>query len=137
VTTEGFAKTSRLLNAKDYKQVFDNARLKVSTPELLFLAHPNQSDHARLGLVIAKKHVKLAVGRNRIKRVVRDSFRHHQCELAGLDIVVLARKGLATLDKQQLHHSCRQMWQQLQKRVEKQQRQAAQQRREANSCDQS
>lgn len=137
MTTTGFAKTSRLLNANDYKQVFDNARLKVSTPELLFLAHPNTLSHPRLGLVIAKKHVKLSVGRNRIKRVVRESFRLHQTELSGLDIVVLARKGLATLDKQQLHLCCQQLWQQLQKRVEKQQRQAEQQRRETTSCDQS
>lgn len=135
MTTEGFARTSRLLNAHDYKQVFDKARLKVSTQELLFLAHPNELPQARLGLVIAKKHVKLSVGRNRIKRVLRDSFRHHQHELVGLDIVVLARKGLATLDNQQLHLCCLQMWQQLQKRVAKQQRQAEQQRLEASSCD--
>jgi ribonuclease P protein component len=135
VTTEGFAKTSRLLNAKDYKQVFDNARLKVSTQELLFLAHPSELPQARLGLVIAKKHVKLSVGRNRIKRVLRDSFRHHQHELTGLDIVVLARKGLATLDKQQLHLCCQQMWQQLQKKVDKQQRRVEQQRRETSTCD--
>lgn len=135
MTTAGFARTSRLLNAKDYKQVFDKARLKVSSPKILILAHPNELSRARIGLVIAKKHVKLAVGRNRIKRVLRDSFRHHQHELEGLDIVVLARKGLATLDNQQLHLCCQQLWQQLQKRVAKQQRQAEQQRRETSSCD--
>lgn len=135
MTTASFKRTSRLLNAGDYKQVFNNARLKVSTPELLFLATRNQSPHARLGLVIAKKHVKLAVRRNRIKRIIRESFRHEQDSLAGLDIVVLARKGLDTLDKPQLHHSCQQLWQQLQRRAEKQQRASERQRDEAKSCE--
>lgn len=135
MTTACFGKTSRLLNARDYKQVFDNARLKVSTPELLFLAYPNQASNARMGLVIAKKHVRLAVRRNRVKRILRETFRHQQSELAGLDIVVLARKGLDTLDKPQLHQSCQQLWQQLQRKFDKQQRQAAQQREEARSCE--
>lgn len=135
MTTTRFGKTSRLLNAKDFTQVFDNARLKVSTAELLFLARPNQLPHARLGLVIAKKHVRKAVARNRVKRIVRESFRLRQADLAGLDIVVLARKGLDTLDKPQLHLSCQQLWQQLQRKAEKQQYQAENSRRETNSCD--
>jgi ribonuclease P protein component len=48
---------------------------------------------ARLGLVVAKKHLKRAVDRNRFKRLVRESFRSHQEQLAGLDVVVLARNG--------------------------------------------
>ncbi|WP_372750399.1 ribonuclease P protein component [Litorivivens sp.] len=136
MTLAAFARTSRLLNAKDFKQVFDTARLKVSTPELLFLACPNQTPHARLGLVIAKKHVKLAVQRNRIKRIIRDSFRHHQHDVSGLDIVVLARKGLGTLDNPQIHRDCQQLWEQLQRRAEKQQRKAERQAREgASSCE--
>ena len=135
MTTTGFGKASRLLNASDFTRVFDNARLKVSTPELLFLARPNQLPHARLGLVIAKKHVRKAVARNRVKRIVRETFRQQQSALAGLDIVVLARKGLDTLDKPQLHLSCQQLWQQLQRKAEKQQQPAENPRREANSCD--
>lgn len=46
---------------------------------------------ARLGLVVGKKHLKKAVDRNRFKRLVRESFRHHQEQLKGLDIIVLAR----------------------------------------------
>lgn len=48
---------------------------------------------ARLGLVVAKKHLKRAIDRNRFKRLVRESFRSHQLQLAGLDVVVLARNG--------------------------------------------
>ncbi len=55
---------------------------------------PTIWSHPRLGLVIGKESVKLSVERNRLKRLIRDSFRLHQELLAGLDIVVVARKGL-------------------------------------------
>ena len=54
----------------------------------------NQLKHARLGLIVSKKTGgKLAVDRNRIKRVIRESFRHQQHQLDGLDIVVVTRGG--------------------------------------------
>lgn len=33
--------------------------------------------------------------RNRLKRLIRESFREHQDMLNGLDIIVIARHGLA------------------------------------------
>lgn len=123
VAEYGFPKTSRLLTPKDYQAVFDQAHLKVSTPELLFLARPNGLPHARLGLVIARKNVRLAVQRNRVKRILRETFRQHQPPMPGLDVVVLARKGLDKLDNRQLHETCEQLWRQLQRRAEKHRRQ--------------
>lgn len=66
-----------------------------------------------MGFVIGKKHVRLAVNRNRIKRVVRDSFRHHQHDLPPVDIIVLAVKGAANIDTQQLHGQLDKAWRQL------------------------
>jgi ribonuclease P protein component len=51
------------------------------------LAAPNGLDYARLGLIIPKKIVSTAVGRNRVKRLLRESFRLQQAGLAGLDVV--------------------------------------------------
>lgn len=48
---------------------------------------------ARLGIVVAKRNVKLAVARNRIKRLVRETFRQQQQRLDGLDIVVVVKKN--------------------------------------------
>jgi hypothetical protein len=50
-----FKKTQRLLNASDYKQVFDDNRVKVANSSLLILAKPADGYPSRLGLVIAKK----------------------------------------------------------------------------------
>lgn len=53
------------------------------------LAAVNGLNHARLGLAIAKKKLPASPGRNRLKRIIRESFRFHHEQLAGLDIVVL------------------------------------------------
>ena len=115
-----FDRTLRLLNASDYQTVFNQSRLKVSTPEILFLAIHNQQHQPRLGLVIAKKNVRLSVQRNRIKRIVRETFRLQQHELGNLDVIVLARRGLDKMDNQQLQQVCTELWQQLKKRALKQ-----------------
>lgn len=92
MSENAFPKTARLLSPKDYKPVFDNSRYKVSTKQFLLLATASQARRPRLGLVIAKKHVSKAVQRNRLKRVLRESFRLRQSEIPLIDIVVLARK---------------------------------------------
>lgn len=119
----GFPKALRLLTPADFKQVFDAADLRVSNKELLILARANLLDRPRLGLVIAKKHIRLATQRNRIKRVVRESFRNQQQALAdvsSIDAIVLARGGLDRLDNRALHDMMRQLWQQLQRKSQKQ-----------------
>lgn len=112
-----FDKSLRLLSAKDYKPVFDKAEFKASTQQVLFLSRSNRLSHSRLGLVIAKKNVRLAVQRNRIKRVIRESFRTHQAQLPAIDIVVLARRNLGDLDNAALHKTCEQLWQKLQRKA--------------------
>jgi ribonuclease P protein component len=97
VTRHAFPKSLRLLVANDFQAVFDNAPFRASHQHLLILARANHTNLPRLGLVIAKKHVRFAVQRNRIKRLIRESFRHQQESLAGLDVIVLARKGMGEL----------------------------------------
>lgn len=57
--------------------------------------------YARLGIVVSKKQFKLAVLRNRNKRLVREAFRLHLLRNRPLDIVVMARGGktLSLADK--------------------------------------
>lgn len=74
------------------------------------LARPNDLARPRLGLAISRKVAKLAVARNRIKRIVRESFRRHQQELASLDCVVLGRAGLAEQDNALLFASLERHW---------------------------
>ncbi len=112
----GFYKSLRLLTAGDYKAVFDKATYKVSSRQVLILANRSNRTEARLGLVIAKKNVRYAVQRNRIKRIIRESFRLNQNRLSGVDSVVLARQGLDKLDNQALHTLFNKLWMQLERK---------------------
>ncbi len=108
--TGRFARHQRLLRPAEFKQVFAHP-CKTSDKYLTLLCRQNDLPQARLGLAIAKKQIKTAVGRNRIKRLSRETFRQFQLELAGLDIVVLARASAAQLTKQELRRVLENLWQ--------------------------
>ncbi|MAZ06374.1 MAG: ribonuclease P protein component [Halomonas sp.] len=111
----GFPKSNRLLRPADYGKVFNDVQLKVPHRNFLILATPNTLGHARVGLIFSKKNLKLSVQRNRIKRQVRESFRH-QTELPGLDVVVLGRQGLVSLDNPTVRASMDDLWRRLRKK---------------------
>lgn len=111
-----FPKSRRLLNARDYSRVFDRADTKASHRYLLLLASRNEGAGPRLGLVIARKNVRLAVQRNRIKRIAREFFRKLPPSEPALDVVLLARRGLDQLDNDELSSILRQQWQMLKRR---------------------
>ncbi|MDX1491339.1 MAG: ribonuclease P protein component [Pseudohongiellaceae bacterium] len=109
----GFSKKLRLLSAADYQPVFKNARYKVSCQQILLLATDSNTSYPRLGLVIAKKNIAKAVARNRVKRIFRESFRHNQRLLPALDIVILARSGLGSLDNKLIRDKIERLWKDL------------------------
>ena len=115
-----FRKSSRLLNSHDFKCVFEDAVYKVSHRHCLILARPNELDHPRLGLVIAKKNIRLAVQRNRVKRSIRETFRLKQHKLPNIDAIVLARSQLDTLSDKELHALFTKNWVRMIDKVKKQ-----------------
>lgn len=114
-----YPKQLRLLTARDYNQVFNHSQFKVSGPLGVFIATSNQHSHPRLGFVIAKKKVKLAVDRNRIKRVMRDNYRLHQHKLPDIDIVFIARPGLGTKENLAISKFCNYAWHKLSEQYSK------------------
>ncbi|NOG32502.1 ribonuclease P protein component [Halomonas sp. TBZ9] len=112
---QGYPRCLRLLNAGDFSHVFEQADLKVHGKGMMALARWNMLGHPRIGLVVSKKNVKLAVQRNRFKRLVRESVRLRQHQLPMLDIVVLARRGVHDLDNDTLHRQLHGMWKRLQR----------------------
>ncbi|MDA8919613.1 ribonuclease P protein component [Porticoccaceae bacterium] len=112
-----FSKNRRLLKASEYQEVFDRNKLKVAHPKLLLLAKQSDCDQSRLGLVVGKKNIPTAVGRNRVKRLVRETFRQAQFPTA-LDIIFLARKDADKLSKTELNLLLKQSWCRLRQRCE-------------------
>jgi len=74
---------------------------------------PNGLDHARLGLAISKRVSKRAVERNRIKRLVRESFRRVRLQLPPVDVVVMAREVAAGLPGPELLVEIDALWRRL------------------------
>jgi len=87
-----FPKTKRLLKKIEYDVVFGNAK-RLITSDFIFLYRRNTIEHARLGLAISKKMVAKSHDRNRLKRLLRETFR--VATLPNIDVVVLAKRGVA------------------------------------------
>jgi len=110
IKSQAFDKNARLLTASDYSKVFQNTKLRASTKHFLVLATPNEGLGLRLGLIVAKKHVRLAVQRNRLKRLARESFRTMSPTIKDLDIVLLARQQSDSLSNKECAESFDRLW---------------------------
>jgi ribonuclease P protein component len=108
--TQAFPRHNRLLNRADFQRVFQ-APLKSSDALFTVLARPSTVGHARLGLAIARKQLRSAVDRNRIKRLAREYFRQHT--VATLDYVIMARKTARARTNAQIHSSLTRHFQRL------------------------
>lgn len=107
---QAFRKSARLLTPHDFKRVFDQVSFRLSSASFVILVRTNTLPAARLGLIIAKKNARRAVDRNRIKRIVRETFRHQQHSLGSCDYAVMTRKGIDRADNDSLREEIDQLW---------------------------
>jgi ribonuclease P protein component len=73
-------------------------------------AQPNVAGWPRLGLAVAVKTAGNGVERNRIRRVIRESFRLHQHEIPALDLVVSARLRVRGAANAELRAQLEPLW---------------------------
>lgn len=111
-----FPQSARLSRPEQYRRVFDTPILKVSSEGFLLLAQYSDSGTSRIGIIIAKKHVKRATRRNRIKRLVREHFRLNTLT-PDLDLVVLARSAAKDMDNAQIMSDLERLWSTLQRKA--------------------
>ena len=64
-------------------------------------------------MAIPRKRVRRAVTRNRLKRLIRESFRKHQVILGDLDIVVMVNTDLENMDNRSISASINKQWDKL------------------------
>ena len=76
---------------------------------------PGRAGASRLGLALTRRLIPLSVDRNRVKRMVRDTFRRHEVKLAGLDCVVSLRERFDAAKAEPLFAEIRTLFDQLAK----------------------
>ena len=111
-STHGFAGGLRLHKPAEFKRAYIQGR-RFANGQFTMHACANGGAAPRLGLSIAARVAGNAVQRNRIKRQVRESFRHQQQALVGFDIVVGVRSGVRGIGKPALRSSLEGLWQQV------------------------
>ena len=99
----GFPRHVRVRVRADFDRVFADAK-RTASP-LLAVHLLREPGLARLGLAVSRKVDPRAVGRNRIKRVLRDATRRLRPQLAGGDYVVVARVAARSASNAQLQQA--------------------------------
>jgi ribonuclease P protein component len=113
-----FPRESRLCKPAEFKRVF-NRPVVSSDRWFKVLGRPDGSARARLGMAVSRQVDRRAVGRNRLKRVIRESFRRYFASHGpAVDFVVLPRAESATICNRQLTQSLEQHWARVLARLE-------------------
>jgi ribonuclease P protein component len=99
----------RLRRKKDFDAAYARGR-RLGDGFFGMTAMANASGAPRLGLAVAVRVAGGAVERNRLRRVIKESFRLHQAELPAVDLVVSARTGARGAAGNELHGSLAALW---------------------------
>jgi ribonuclease P protein component len=109
-TNSRFRRSNRLTDKPSFGRVFTKAQ-RSRDKMFTVLYRPNGKQPPRLGLAIGKRNCRRSSGRNRIKRIVRESFRRNKAILNGLDIVVLNQPAATGARNPALFESLERHWQ--------------------------
>lgn len=105
-----FSKKSRLLKLDDFIFVFKQSK-SITESGITLFSRWNELGYPRIGLSIAKRYVRRAHDRNRIKRCVRETFRVYQNDLLSLDFVcVVCSKEVLYLKNCNLIRELKKLW---------------------------
>jgi len=110
----GFPKHERLLKRTDFLRISRQGS-KVQTSGFIILRTESPGPAVRIGITVSGK-VGNAVTRNRLKRCVREFYRHNKSLFAPGDYSIIARQGSASLECRDV---CRELGRTLQ-RLQKQ-----------------
>lgn len=108
----GLPPVARLRRAADFTALRKPTG-RLGSPCFRMRYRDNQVGFARLGQAISRRVSKRAVDRNRIRRSVRESFRHARTQLPSIDVLVIAEARAATATRAELRADLERLWQRL------------------------
>jgi len=117
-TRQGLPRSRRLARPAQFSAAMKRGR-RVRDEYFSVFGIPNLLPHGRLGLTVSKKVSLRAVDRNRIKRQVRESFRAHQSDMTGLDVVVMATPQARSAGAPALRQSLHKHWERIAQQCKK------------------
>lgn len=108
-TPQTFTPSARVRAAPEYQAVFKSGLKRTGVFFRLYYLASAGNSRARLGLAVPKKAAALAVTRNRIKRVCRETFRS-QPALAHGDYVLVAQAKAAKAENSALRRELQRLF---------------------------
>jgi ribonuclease P protein component len=95
-----FRPEQRLRTGAQYERVYKQG---ARAGDAVFQVHalPNGLSHARLGMSVSARTVGNAVNRNRVRRLIREVFRHECGLMPPVDVVVTSRPGARDATREQ------------------------------------
>jgi len=106
----GFGADLRLRSKLQFDAIYAGGR-RIDDRFFALRVKPNGLAHARVGLAVAVKTAGNAVKRNRLRRIIRESFRLAQHQLPPADIVVGAKFPAREAPAATLRASLATLWQ--------------------------
>ncbi len=74
----GYGAELKLKQKKDLALVFEKGKWKTSGNLRIIVVKPLENAGPKVGVSVSKRYFKKAVDRNRIKRLLRESYRHNR-----------------------------------------------------------
>jgi ribonuclease P protein component len=114
---------SRLSGPAAFSNVFKKATVS-SDACFKVLARSSGQQASRLGMAVSRQVDRRAVQRNRLKRIVRESFRQHYLSDSApqaVDVVVLPRREAVSISNRRLFDQLSLHWHRIDARVRKEQ----------------
>lgn len=105
----GFPRSVRLTRPGEFQRVFQRGK-RVYVRGFGARVASNDGQHARLGMAIAKKALKRAHDRNRVRRLIRESFRQHLDRLPPADVVLMCRPEVLHLSNAEIFQQLEGLW---------------------------
>jgi len=88
-----FDRTRRIARRADFERLLRDGERHNAGGYLFYVARRNGGP-ARLGIVISRRHARLAATRNALKRYIREAFRLQQSALGSIDLLVRPPLGI-------------------------------------------